>query len=98
MADTIELLEAIGRDASLRHASAEELAKALEQAQASDGLTAAVATGDNKWLFNELGYKPMEPPQGTQGPCREEEEPEEDGDIEQPAQPSPDSGQSFPDR
>lgn len=78
MTDTIELLEVIGRDASLRHASTEELAKVLEVAQASEALTAAVITGDSKQLSRELGNKPLEPPQATQGPWREEEEEEED--------------------
>ena len=66
MTDTIDLLEAIGSDASLRHASAEELTKALEQVQASEALTAAVASGDHAQLSKELGNKPMKAPQSTQ--------------------------------
>src|ERR1700756_3092020 len=66
MMDTIDLLEAIGSDASLRHASSEELSKALEQAHASEALTAAVATGDPAELSKEFGTKPMQAPQSTQ--------------------------------
>jgi hypothetical protein len=66
MLDTIELLEAIGRDASLRHASAEELTNMLEQAQASVALTAAVASGDSSRLSEEFGHKAMYAPQDSQ--------------------------------
>jgi hypothetical protein len=79
MSDTIELLEAIGRDATLRHASAEELAHALEHAQASEALKAAIASGDSSRLCEELGHKRMEVPH-TQGPGHEEEEPDHDED------------------
>ena len=57
--DTIEVLEAIGRDASLRHASPQELAAFLEQANASEGLTKAIASGDTVKLCSELGMKRM---------------------------------------
>lgn len=56
MADTIELLEAIGCDASLRHASAQALAAVLENAKASLALTTAVVTGDPGRLKDELDY------------------------------------------
>jgi hypothetical protein len=59
MRDTVELLEAIGRDARLRHASPEELAKALEEANASAGLRDLVASGDSKALTEELGIVQM---------------------------------------
>jgi hypothetical protein len=78
MGDTIELLEAIGRDASLRHASPEELTKVLEQVHASEGLKAAVTSGDSLQLSKELGHKHMDPPQTTQ--TGHEDEPEEEGD------------------
>jgi hypothetical protein len=86
MTDTIELLEAIGRDASLRHASAEELTKALEGAQASEALTAAVASGDVMELSKELGHRHIEPPQVTQIPGHEDEPDQEEGD--EPSLPS----------
>lgn len=66
MLDTIELLEAIGQDASLRYASTEDLTNLLEQTQASQVLTAAVTTGDSSRLSEEFGYKCMNPPQVTQ--------------------------------
>lgn len=89
MTDTIELLEAIGRDASLRHASAEELTSVLEHAQASAALTAAVASGDRMRLAEELGHKQMEPPQSTQAPSHEDEESDQDED-ESNQSPKPD--------
>lgn len=91
MTDTIELLEAIGRDASLRHASAEELTKVLEQAQASEALTTAVASGDSMLLSRELGHKPMLPPQISQVPGHEDDEPGQDDD-DAPPTPAPDRG------
>ncbi|MGY3233037.1 PAS domain-containing protein [Luteibacter sp. HA06] len=78
MSDTIDLLEAIGRDASLRHASSEELAAVLQRAKASDALTAAAASGDSSLLFDELGHKVNYDPQATQSPGYEEDEPEQD--------------------
>lgn len=93
MTDTIEWLEVIGRDASLRHASAEELGKVLELAQASEALTAAVVCGDRMRLSAELGNKPMEPPQSTQGPWREDEPDEDEGDVPHPPS-TPDKGKS----
>ncbi len=66
MPDTIELLETIGRDASLRHASAHDLGLVLERANASPALTSAVSSGDSSRLFAELGYKLMRQPQVNQ--------------------------------
>jgi hypothetical protein len=82
MKDTIELLEAIGQDASLRHASAEELAHVLAQARASEALTAAVTQGDRSLLAAELGHAPNEAPQVIQTPGTEEE-PEQEDEEEQ---------------
>jgi len=59
MRDTVELLEAIGRDATLRHASPEELARALEDADASAGLRELAAHGDDTILTEELGLVQM---------------------------------------
>jgi hypothetical protein len=59
MRDTVELLEAIGRDAKLRHASPEELARALETADASAGLRELAANGDSTTLTKELGLVQM---------------------------------------
>lgn len=95
MTDTIDLLETIGRDASLRHASPEELTKALEQAQASEALTSAVASGDCSQLSRELGHREIAPPQSTQMPGFEEEEEGEDTPElpELPESPASGSGQ-----
>lgn len=84
MSDTIELLEAIGRDATLRHATADELACVLAQAQASEALVAAVAQGDSALLSAELGHKPLQPPQITQAPAREDDEEQEEDDDDDP--------------
>ncbi len=90
MSDTIELLEAIGQNAALRHASAETLAHALEHAQASEALKAAIASGDSSRLFEELGHKPMHAPH-TQGPGHEEDDSDhdEDGDEGKQRPPTP---------
>ncbi|HWU76572.1 MAG TPA: hypothetical protein VN043_08705 [Rhodanobacter sp.] len=94
MSDTIELLEAIGRDASLRHASTAELTHALGQMHASAALTAAVASGDRMRLSEELGDKPMEPPQITQIPGHEDDEPDPYDEPDQP--PAPGHDKSSP--
>lgn len=57
MTNTIELLEAIGKDASLRHACVEDLAQALGGMDASTGLKMAAASGDSHHLAQELGYR-----------------------------------------
>jgi hypothetical protein len=59
MSDTVELLESIGRDAKLRHASPEELARALEAADASAGLRELAVNGDGTTLTKELGLAQM---------------------------------------
>lgn len=55
MTNTIELLEAVGKDASLRHASGEQLAQALGGMDASTGLKMAAASGDSRHIAQELG-------------------------------------------
>jgi len=94
MSDTIELLEAIGRNAALRHASADELASMLEQAEASAALKGAVAAGDSSLLSEEFGHKLNQAPQITNIPGHEEDEPDDDGDGKphRPSQP----GRSAP--
>jgi hypothetical protein len=69
--DTIELLEAIGREASLRHASIAELTDILEQAQAPGALTAAVMLGGSSRLSEKFGYTLMHAPQVSQAPGHE---------------------------
>ncbi|MGF6709124.1 hypothetical protein QFZ41_000088 [Luteibacter sp. W1I16] len=77
MKDTIELLEAIGCDASLRHAPTDELVGVLERAGASTALSAAVATGDSARLADEFGHLLMHMPQISQVPGCEDDEVEE---------------------
>jgi hypothetical protein len=84
MTDTIDLLESIGRDASLRHAPAGEMAHLLEQAQASGALVAAVASGDRSLLLMEFGTQINQSPQITQMPAQEEEEPMEEEPLDVP--------------
>jgi hypothetical protein len=43
----------------LRHASAEELAEVLSEANASEALLAAVKQGDSSLLSAELGHHPL---------------------------------------
>lgn len=94
MSDTIELLNAIGQNATLRHASVDELALILEQAEASEALKSAVAAGDSSLLSDEFGHKPNRVPQITNAPGHEEDEPDHDGD-DKPPHPS-DPGHSPP--
>ncbi|MEW9571061.1 hypothetical protein ABQJ54_04810 [Rhodanobacter sp. Si-c] len=81
MSDTIELLEAIGRDASLRHASVADLTRVLERVQANTSLKAAVALGDSTRLSQEFGGKPTDPPPTQQCPPGEEDEEQEDEGV-----------------
>jgi hypothetical protein len=88
MTDTMDWLEAIGQDASLRHASSEELTGVLEAAEASEALMAAVASGDSNWLAQEFGQRYMHVTQSSQTfPETEEPEEEEEGEPLEPGQP-----------
>ncbi|MFA6229818.1 MAG: hypothetical protein WC617_06535 [Rhodanobacter sp.] len=62
MSNTIELLETIGRDASLRHASGEDLSQALTGLQASEALKQAAISGDDGPLVKELGHRDIKGP------------------------------------
>lgn len=97
MSDTIKLLETIGQNATLRHASAEALAHALEHSQASAPLKAAIASGDSSLLFEELGHKPMQAPH-TQGPGHEEDDSDHDEDGDEDTQHPPTHEGSKPSR
>lgn len=59
MSDTIDLLETIGSDSALRHASPWVLAQMLEAEDASEGLQQYVASGDSTKLAAELGLVKM---------------------------------------
>ena len=98
MSKTIELLERIGQDASLRHASREDLAQALGELNASEGMKVAAASGDKSRLIQELGPKhhPMQPPNnpghGGCDPCEDDPEsvPQRDDDEADETQLPPD--------
>lgn len=83
MSKTIELLERIGQDASLRHASQEHLAQVLDELNASEGLKAAAASGDNSRLGDELGHK-HRPMQANHNPNNGGCDPDEDDTDEKP--------------
>jgi hypothetical protein len=55
MSNTIELLESIGRNAALRHATREELLRVLQAMDAGEHLRRAVVTGEREHLQSELG-------------------------------------------
>jgi hypothetical protein len=76
----MELLEAIGQDATLRHASSGALADMLEAADASEALKAAVASGDSAWLSQEFGTMVMHGSQTSQTGYEEEEPKRKEGE------------------
>lgn len=75
MSDSIDLLEAVGCDASLRRLSPEELARRLKDAGASDVLAAAAAQRDSAVLSAEFGIRVMGQPNSGNTPFREEPQP-----------------------
>lgn len=77
MSNTIELLESIGADASLRHASGADLEEMLEAMQATDELKLAASTGNPEPLKQELGGKSMGVNNTQNGTCEEDEEEED---------------------
>lgn len=84
MSNTIELLEAIGRDASLRHASAEDLSQALTGLKASDALKLAAISGDEGHLSKELGHGDVKTTHSVNnnvgGDCDDDDDDADDGD------------------
>ena len=93
MSDTIDLLESIGKNAALRHASGEDLAQALEQVNASEALKAAAMTGDSTLLSAELGDKPMKVAHDTHTGGHEDEDEDAGQGEEKPVPtPKPDQG------
>ena len=87
MADTIEWLETIGKNAKLRRASKEALTIVLEQAEASEALKAAVKMGDGALLSAEFGHKDMADENEIHTPAREED-PEDDEEASMHGKPS----------
>ena len=57
MSNTIELLEAIGSDASLRRATPEALLQAMASLDCSSMLLEAIERGDGDALKPELGHR-----------------------------------------
>lgn len=96
MADTIELLESIGADAGLRHASTGDLEQALALACASEALKAAVRSGDSSLLDSELGYRSMQLNHDVHTGGREDE-PCDDEPMDEPGK-TPDPEQDEPSR
>lgn len=76
MSDSIDLLEAAGRDASLRRLPADELARKLKEAGASQVLAKATEQRDSTVLCEEFGVRFMGQPNHING-----------GYTDQPAQP-----------
>jgi hypothetical protein len=95
MTNTIELLERIGRDAALRHASKDDLARTLGDLQASDGLRQAVMSGHSDRLAAELGPRETQQPQTPIhiAPPGGEDEEESGTTEERQGGNAPDSGQ-----
>ncbi len=87
MHDTIDMLEAIGQDASLRYADGETLVTDTTLGAASEALRAAILSGHRAELLAELGAQPMQAMQGTQMPQREEDPDQEEGDEPTPDHP-----------
>lgn len=87
MSNTIELLEAIGGDASLRRASGQDLARTLAGMHATEGLQQAAATGDSSLLEKELGHRNMSVVKSpTQSGYEDGDSPDDDEAPELPGQ------------
>lgn len=83
MSNTIELLETIGRNASLRHASGDDLAQNLIGMQASPELLQAATSGDSTYLEKELGHRNMKSTKNpTQGGYEEDDDDDDDEENE----------------
>lgn len=82
MTDTIELLEAIGSNASLRYAHAHELTDVLQQAQASIELRTAVISGDGAPLRSEFKLHEIQQVPQTHAPGHDDDDGE--GDVPPP--------------
>ncbi len=86
MSDVIELLERMGADAQLRHASQEELADAVAQTQVDAAVGAAILARSTDEIYALLHQKPMFHVQMDPGREDEEEEEEEGDEEEKPSQ------------
>ncbi|MCW8808682.1 MAG: hypothetical protein OQK79_11290 [Rhodanobacter sp.] len=79
MSNTIELLETIGKDASLRYASGESLAQMLSGRLASECLLSAARSGDRGQLTQEFGQRDIK----TSHSANQEPVPADDDDLGQ---------------
>jgi hypothetical protein len=93
MHDTIDMLEAIGQDASLRYADRETLVTDNAIETASEALKSAILLGSRADLLAELGLQPMQATQIMQMPQREEDPDQGEGD--EPTPDSPDSPEKI---
>jgi hypothetical protein len=92
MSNTIELLEVVGRNASLRHASGDDLAQALGGMGAGESLKRAAASGDRSHLAQEFGGGDVKVNHNVNnGGC-------EPGDDDAEDAPDQDGGPDGPDR
>ena len=83
MSNTIELLEAIGKDASLRHASRDDLAQSLTGMHASEWLLRAARSGDSGQLTPELGHRDIKANNHVnQAPCHQDDDEQQDDDLD----------------
>ncbi|UPG95111.1 hypothetical protein [Luteibacter aegosomatissinici] len=71
MSDSIDLLEAVGGDASLRHLPPNELAIRLRAAGASEALACAAIQRDGGPLSKEFGTRVMQEPNSGHFPFRD---------------------------
>lgn len=85
--DTIDLLEAIGQDASLRYAPGEALLQDQRLGEAPAALASAILAQDRRALDALLGTQPGHAVQSTQSPGREDEDEEQDEDEGDPQSP-----------
>lgn len=87
MSSVIEFLERLGADAQLRHASPEDLARALEESKVDAALGAAIVAHSTSAtdLYALLGLRPMFHTLENPGREDEDEEGEEEGEDEKEA-------------
>jgi len=89
MTDTIQLLETIGGDASLRHASGDDLARTLSGMDASEALKQAAAAGDRAYLAQEPGFERLATPNRAENVSQtvpDDDDDDDDGDDGEPGE------------
>lgn len=80
MSSVIEFLERMGADAQLRHASQEDVVRAVEESQVDAAVGAAIIAKSTSELYALLKQQPMF--HVMNNPGREDEEEEEEGEEE----------------